>query len=106
MCICYGNFNKQYDYSLKTDEDTELFTGAPSRGHWPVKVTLAKSTNVCSKEKIWIEKAMWEEWSMHLEMETLTRKTTEDSLEIRGSFKNSLRYASQLFIRSQCVNKF
>ena len=32
LCICYGNFINKYKCSLTTDEDTELFTGAPSRG--------------------------------------------------------------------------
>ena len=67
VCICYGNFINRYNYSLTTDEDTELFTGVPVRGHWPVRVTLVKSTNVYSKEKPWIEKAMWDQWSLHLE---------------------------------------
>ena len=105
MCICYGNFINQYNYSLTTDVDTELFTGTPSRGHVPVKVTLFKSTHVYSKEKPWIEKAMWEEWSMHLETEMLTRKTSEDASEMWDSFKNSLRDATQLFSPSKKVTK-
>ena len=103
MCICYGNFINQYNYSLTTDVDTELFTGAPSRGHLPVKVTLVKSTNVYSKEKPWIEKARWEEWSMHLETEMLTKKTSDDAFEMWDSFKNSLRDATQFFIPAEKV---
>ena len=64
-----------------------------------MKVTLVKSTNVYSKEKPWIEKAMWEEWSEETKM--LTGKTSEDSLEMWDSFKNSLRDATQFFIPSK-----
>ena len=63
-----------------------------------MKVTLVKSTNVYSKEKPWIEKAMWDEWSVHLETEMLTGKTSEDALEMWESFKNSLRDATQFLI--------
>ena len=105
MCICYGNFINQYNYSLATDVDTEHFTGASSRGHLPVKVTLVKSTNVCSKEKPWIKKAIWDEWSMHLETEMLTRKTSEDALEMWESFQNSLRDATHFFIPSKKVTQ-
>ena len=90
MCICYGNFINQYNYSLTTDVDTDLFTVAPSTGHLPVKVTLVESTNVYSKEKPWIEKSMWEEWSKHLETEMLTRKTSEDDSEMWDFLKKSL----------------
>ena len=38
---------------------------------------------------------------MHLETEMLTRKTTENALEMWDSFKNSLRDATQFFIPSK-----
>ena len=105
ICICYGNFINQYNYSLTTDEDTELYAGAPAGGHIPVKVTLVKSMNVYPKEKPWIEKALGEEWIWHLEMEMLTRKTSQDALELREFFKNSLKEAAKLLIPSKTVTQ-
>ena len=98
LCICYGNFINQYKCSLTTDEDTELFTGAPSRGHLPVLVSLVESRSGYFKEKPWIEKAMWDDWRAHLETEILDWTTSDNALEMWEFFKNSLREATLLFI--------
>ena len=68
-----------------------------------MKVTLVKSTIVYSKEKPWIEKAMWEEWSEETKM--LTGKTSAGALEMWYSFKNSLRDATHFFIPSKKVTQ-
>ena len=82
LCICYGNFINQYKCSLTTDEDTELFTGAPSRGHLPVLVSLVESKSGYFKEKPWIEKAMWDDWRAHLETEMLDWTNSDNVLEM------------------------
>ena len=105
ICICYGNSITQYNYPLTTDEDTDLFTGASARGHLPVKFTLVKLTNVYPKEKPLIEKALWDVWSLHLEMEMLTSKTSQDALEMWEFFKKSFREATQFFILSEKVTQ-
>ena len=58
LCICYGNFINKYDWNLTIDEGTELFTGPPSRGHFPVKFTIEKPVRLKVNEEPWIEKAL------------------------------------------------
>ena len=43
--------------------------------------------------------------SLHLEMEKLTKKTSEDALEMWDFFKNCSRDATQLFIPSKKVTQ-
>ena len=98
LCICKGNFINQYKCLLTFDEDTELFAGAPSRGHLPVLVSLVESKSGYFKEKPWVEKALWDDWRAHLETEMLDWKTSDNALEMWEFFKNSLREATLLFI--------
>ena len=87
LCIVTGSLAKKLDFQLTTDTETELFTGAPQRGHVPVFLTSqvpAQQTKCSSKP--WLEKADWESWSRLLEErcdEIIARTLDADDLEIR-----------------------
>ena len=56
--------------SCTTDEEVELFTGAPTRGHVPVLTELkVRNDNSSSPviEKLDLTKMKWEEWTNHIE---------------------------------------
>ena len=56
--------------SCQTDDEVELFSGAPIRGHVPLNTELIVSSEHISQpvvEKLDISKMQWEEWTKHIE---------------------------------------
>ena len=76
LCLISGKITNQ-TFTLATDEDIELLTGAPNRGHLPVTVVCSRpSTTFNSQRKPWLDKTNWEEW----------REIIESKLEIIQEF--------------------
>ena len=67
LCLIHGPIVSHYEHNLATDEDVELFTGAPNRGHLPVLVDFAVSTEKLKTKKLWMEKANWKLWTDYVE---------------------------------------
>ena len=67
LCLIYGPIVSHYEHNLATDEYVELFTGAPNRGHLPVLVDFAVSTEKLKTKKLWMEKANWKLWKDYVE---------------------------------------
>ena len=67
LCIQSGRVATQVGFELTTDANSELFTGAPQRGHRPliVKCNLSRTTE--ENSKLWLQKADWEAWQNVLE---------------------------------------
>ena len=62
LCLISGKISDQ-TFTLATDKEVELFTGAPNRGQIPVTVVWSRpSTTFRTKRKPRIDKANWEEW--------------------------------------------
>ena len=67
LCICYGPLFDRCKHSLSTDEFTELFTGAPQRGHVPVIMRLERSSITKKTKKLGIEEADRVGWTSFIE---------------------------------------
>ena len=62
LCLISGKIS-DHTFTLATDKEVELFTGAPNRGQIPVTVVWSRpSTTFRTKRKPRIDKANWEEW--------------------------------------------
>ena len=58
LCILQGRISNANNTSLTTDDETELFTGAPLRGHVPATVKLHRNVKqIQTITKPWFEKA-------------------------------------------------
>lgn len=56
--------------SCKTDDEVELFSGAPTRGHVPLLITMKlnrDATSATVTEKLDLSKMKWEDWTKHIE---------------------------------------
>ena len=78
----------------KTDEDIELYSGAPNRGHVPLIATLQIENNLKKKavEKLCTDKISWEDWSKDLDEKLKEYKATQERLidpELLGNFLDS-----------------
>ena len=70
LCIVTGSLANKHKFQLTTDTESELFTGAPQRGHVPVFVTSqVPDQQIRSSTKPWLEKADWNKWACALEEE-------------------------------------
>ena len=72
-------------HNCRTDEEVELFSGAPARGHVPLITELlirAGSSNTQVKEKLDINQMKWEDWTSTIE------NTIEENQETLNSLQN------------------
>ena len=84
LCIMNGYLNTKLDFELNTDTTTELFTGAPQRGHVPVLVKCEESSNKWEVvSKIWLERANWNDWTTHLEVQCADLLHSTENVESR-----------------------
>ena len=92
---------------LTTDKETELFTGAPTRGHIPVCLELKLSAEPHAVQfKPWIEKADWESWRNFLEQEICDPFNWNDEPECCWkSLKSILTEATTLYIPTKRTNR-
>ena len=77
-----------------TDEDIELYSGAPHRGHVPLIATMQIQNNHKKKavEKLCTDKICWENWSKDLDDKLKESKATQEGLidpEALGNFLDS-----------------
>ena len=87
--------------SCNTDDEVELFSGAPIRGHVPLLITL-KMNRVAAptavKEKLDLSKMKWEEWSKHIEEsideDRLLLETEDNPYNIWNSFNHIITQAT------------
>ena len=91
---------------LATDDGTELFIGAPARGHIPVCLELKLSAEPHTVQtKPWIEKANWESWRNFLEQEICDPANWKEDLERSWeSLKRVLAEATNLYIPTKRTN--
>ena len=80
-------------HSCRTDDEVELFSGAPTRGHLPLiteLITRDRSQNTPVIEKLDISKMKWEDWTSTIEDEI------EEKHEILNSTENPYTLWNQL----------
>ena len=106
LCQISGKITNQ-TFTLNTDEDVELFTGAPNRGHIPVTFICSRpSTTFRSQRKPWIDEAKWEKWreviesklgfiqevdptALWLKLVKIVREATDSSIPFKTTNKHS-----------------
>ena len=67
LCILQGRISNSNNISLITDDEAELFIGAPLKGHIPVVITLHRNVKrIQTNTKPWFKKGDWESWSQAL----------------------------------------
>ena len=79
--------------SCKTDENVELFSGAPTRGHVPIitelKITNQPNTEQYS-EKLDLSKMNWDSWSQSIETEIQENRANIEAEENPYTLWNKL----------------
>ena len=91
---------------LRTDNETELFTGTPARTHIPVCLELKLSAEPHAvHSKTWIEKGDWESWQIISEQANCDPATRNEDAERRWkSLKRLLTDATNLYIPRKLTN--
>ena len=94
--------------SCKTDEEVELYSGAPNRGHFPLITELTTSGNCTNSpviEKLDIDKMKWDDWTQHIEQKILENSpvfsTGDDPYTIWNSLNEILTQATDKFCPSK-----
>ena len=92
---------------LTTDDETELFIGAPARVHILVCLELKLSAEPHAvQSKTWIEKADWKSWQNFLEQELFDPVNwNDDPGRCWESFKGLLTEAMNLYIPTKRTNR-
>ena len=96
LCILQGRNSNSNNTSLTTDDETELFTGAPLRGHVPATVKLHRNVKrIQTITKPWFEKGDCENWSQALEVLTETVQFKGDVLHTWETIKEAIQTATR-----------
>lgn len=91
------------DMSCRTDQDVELFSGAPLRGHVPLLISFSiQRTHEPSKvvEKLDLSTMKWNEWTNHIEnsIENLEQLSeTENPYELWIHLNQNITQATDLY---------
>ena len=106
LCILTHSFFSK-PLCLTTDDETEFFNGAPTRGHILVCLVLKLSAEPHAVQfKPWIEKADWKSWRNFLEQEFCDPLNWNDDPErCFESLKGLLTEATNLFFPTQRTNR-
>ena len=92
----------------ETDEEVELFSGAPNRGHFPLITGLVFSSDQVSHpviEKLDITKMQWAEWTSHIENRILEIEDNLIKEENAYILWNSLNEIITQATDTYCVTK-
>ena len=104
FCILQSRINNYNNISLITDDETELFTGAPLRGHVPVIVILHRNVKrIQTITKPWFEKCDWENWSQALEALTESVQFKGDIHRTWDTIKEAIQTATREHIPTKKV---
>ena len=82
-------------HSCRTDEEVELFSGAPTRGHVPLITELVIRRGTPStpvKEKLDITSMQWEDWTLSIESNIETDMENLNSIENPYTLWNQLNH--------------
>ena len=112
LFIMTNNLTEKMNY-CKTDEEVELWTGAPQRGHLPVEITFYSKTpkTIETVKKLDISQMPWDMWTENIEKEIDEEKVNlqneenpyllmnkmnniiSEATKQHGKFKNSCQHS-------------